>query len=1009
MTIIGIPTSRISDLFVRDRLTRQTQLDQSQLYNAQMQLSTGHRIQLPSQDPVAAMQIISLQRLLEQKQQVQTNLKTNDSFMTATDTALSQVSGMMTEVRGTVLSVIGTTASDTQRQAAAQQVQQAVQQLFDAGNQQFRGRYLFAGSTTSVCPFTKVGSGCIEYVGNESRLSSYSDTDLLFDTNLTGSEVFGAVSAQSCGSDLGPGVTFESRLADMRYGRGIHLGSIELSDGTHSVQVNLSGAETIGDIAGMIRAQGATLADTEYVSADVTPQGLLIELHNIDGSAASPLTIREVGDGTSAYELGVLKEHSTSAKVTGDPLHPILRSTTRIENVLGARSVAYLHTTGNDNDLTIRADHNGDLNGIQVNVVNDSLITPGNETVTLAGNTLTVRIAEGQTTAAQVVAAFAKYYDPETMPFRAELDAQETIEGGSGHVAVTTATNPVVTAFGWGEELDTTHGLQIVNGDQTVTVSLNGVATIEDVLNAVNGQGAGLQAEINASHNGINIRSRYSGANFAIGENGGTTASQLGLRTFTDATRLEDLNFGRGVADYQGSGTAASAKTSWVGSHNDLIITARQTGSEWNGYKVVFEDNLPEGNEQVTYDELNKTIRVEITAGKTTANDVIAMFQKNVDAYTDFDITLDPDDGLPNAGTGFVWPGATLTLAGGDSGDVDFTITRRDDVVMEIDIHDCTTIQNVIDKININANNHPEWPLENRPLEARLAAFGNGIELVDRSVGTGTLTVARTQLSTAAIGLGLIPEGEDSSSQVTRGTIATAHLASSAAKSSLIFETKLPGVQGNGVEVVFQDNTALIPPVATDTFVYDQVHNQLVFGIIPGTTTAADIQQLLRDDSIASETFDVEFDQTDNPPNNGIGAVDIPAEQVFLSGGQPEILTGTDVNPQETEGVFTALVRLQHALATNDTWEAQRAMDLLDSSTTNLNFTRSELGARQQGLDVLSQRLDSEDTNLNQVLSQEFDVDFVAVVSELTGRQTALQASLQSTAQITRMTLLNYL
>lgn len=1008
MSVTGIPTSRVSDLFIRNRLLLQTQYDQAKLYQVQSQLSTGHRINLPSEDPVASSQIVSLQRLLEQKTQVQTNLQTNQSFMGSTDSALTQISGTLDDIRGIVLGVMGTTSSDTQRQAAAQQVQQTIQQLMDAGNQQFRGRYLFAGSTTSVSPFRSVSGGYVEYVGNEKRLSSYADTDLLFDTNLTGDEVFGAVSAQSCGTDLNPSVTFNTRLSDLRAGKGINLGSIQLSDGTHTATVNLSGADTIGDVAAMIRKQGSTISDTEYLSADVTPQGLVVELHNIDGSAASPLTIREVGDGTSAYELGILRTDSTSAKVVGNALNPMLRTTTAVQDILGAKAVAYLHTAGSDNDLIIQADHNGaDLNNIQVNVVNDSAINPGFETVALVGNTLTVRIAEGQTTAQQVVDAFAKYYDADTMPFTAQLDAQDRVDPGQGHVAVTDPAHPVVTSFGWGEELDTAHGLQIVNGEETITVHLDRVQTVEDILNAVNGQGQGLQAEINSAATGINIRSRYSGANFAIGENGGSTATQLGLRTFTASTQLEDLNFGRGVSDYEGSGSCASAKTSWVSANNDLVISARQTGSEWNGYKVVFEDLLPDGNEGVTYDKANKAIHIEISSGKTTANDVIGMFEKNADANTDFQIALNNDDGSPNSGKGYVWSGATLTLAGGDSGDVDFTIARKDGTVMEVDIHGAKTVQDVIDKINNNAANHPEWPLDQRPLEARLAINGNGIELVDRTQGDATLTVTRTQLSTAAIGLGLIPDGQESNSQVTQGAIATAHLASAAAKSALIFQTKAPGVQGNGVEVVFQDNSTDVPP--TESFTYDPVHNQLIFGILPGTTTAATLQSLLRNDATASQIFDVQFDQTDHPPNDGSGLVDIPADPVLLSGGQPEVLTGTDVNSCETEGIFTALLRIQHALETNDTWEVERAMELLDSSKTDMNFSRAELGAREQGLDTLANRLDSEDTNLKQALSLEYDSDFVAVVSELTGRQTALQASLQAMAQITKLTLLDYL
>ena len=95
--------------------------------------------------------------------------------------------------------------------------------------------------------------------------------------------------------------------------------------------------------------------------------------------------------------------------------------------------------------------------------------------------------------------------------------------------------------------LDQESGLQVTNGDQLHVVSIEDAETVEDLLNALNSSDAHLQAEINAARNGIDIRSRLSGSDFQIGENGGTTATELGVRTLHEGTRLEDANFGQGV------------------------------------------------------------------------------------------------------------------------------------------------------------------------------------------------------------------------------------------------------------------------------------------------------------------------------------------------------------------------------------------------------------------------------------------------------------------------------
>jgi len=141
-------------------------------------------------------------------------------------------------------------------------------------------------------------------------------------------------------------------------------------------------------------------------------------------------------------------------------------------------------------------------------------------------------------------------------------------------------------------------------------------------------------------------------------------------------------------------------------------------------------------------------------------------------------------------------------------------------------------------------------------------------------------------------------------------------------------------------------------------------------------------------------------------PNTGDRDVD--AGTVTLLGGT-QTLTAADANTLETEGIYTALIRLSNAIENNDTWEIQRAIDVLDRKTVDMNFSRAELGARQQSLDVLNKRLEDEDVELKSILSEEYDADLVEVISNLTSRQAAFEASLRTMGSIFQMSLLNYL
>ncbi len=1006
MAIIPVPTTRVSDLLISQRLLSQMQSDQQAIFRLQNQLTTGRRISLPSEDAPAALRAITLQTLIERKQQVSVNLQTNQSYLGATDVALSNVSALLADIRGAAISVVGTTSSNSQREAIALEVDRAIQQLVDVGNQQFRGRYLFAGARTSTQPFAQIGEH-IEYLGDEKSLSAYSDIDVLFETNMPGNRVFGAISEPVRGTaNLNPVLTAETALSDLRGGRGVVPSSIEISTGTVSSIVDLSSASTVGDIAKLLEAN-APLG--RIVTVEITDVGLNVSLDSVGGGA---LIIREVGGGTTANELGILHEIGAgTGPVVGSDLDPRLTLTTRLENLLGTRARATLASAGTSNNLDFIATANGpEFNGVTIKYVDDDYLragpglTAGNEvaefheeavaarasltfdtnaaanndlllTATAPGtsnnnitvnfdvraadaagvqvsfsgstytvsveagvhsaqdvanainanaalggkftaaldttvdatnsgayvfqltddaptaggtfntgsdaNTLVVRIESGVTTANQVLGAVNA-----EGTFRAELNPRELLNDGAG-VVVDTFNEPTAvatTSGGSGEEFDFLSGLRIENGGASFNISLASAQTVEDMLNILNGAGAGIFAEINGKQTGIDLRSRWSGQDFSVGENGGVTASQLGVRSLTPGTELADLNHGFGVHDTDG---------------------------------------------------------------------------------------------------------------------VDFVIRRADGIELEIDVSGAVSVQDVLDRIN----NHPANLATPTPIVAQLAAVGNGIELVnDGPPGAGALTVERRNLSQAAQDLGLLPAGLETFTAQSPGAAPTATLTMAGANNDLVIQGVVPGTGLNDVEVSVV-NSGLGPGNGIVT--YNPATNSLVFDVDP-STTANQMIDILANSPLAGTYFSATLATGDGAPNTGLGTVDLTATAT-LSGGEPPILTGTDVNPREVEGVFTALVRLRDALRSNDVLGIERAIDVLDDGSQAVNFSRAELGARQKSLDVLQARLEAEEVDLQASLSIEIDVDITEAISNFTARQASYQASLQTAAQSLRISLLDYL
>lgn len=992
-SIVGIPTTRVSDMFISKQMLGQVQQNLLSLYETETQLTTGHAFQVASENPVAAMNVVSLQSLLERKGQAASNLASTASFLSAADSALSRVSDSMSDIRGTALSVVGTTATDLQRDSAAIEVSAAVSQLVNTGNQTFRSRYLFAGSNTAVQPFVITSSGLVEYVGNESQLYSYCDVNSLVSSSVSGAYAFGAISEAVQGTtDLSIALSSDTRLADLNNGDGVRLGSISVQVGTQLYTVDLSSATTVEDVAQMIYDQ-----TERKVRTHVGSEGLVLDATNV-------LIIRDIGSGKTATDLGIVTTGFASTHWDGKALNPILTSATPLADLLGTRASAWLPQSGNNNDILLKAASNGTLlNGVEITFIDDgSVVNPhGDETAVYDGTsspkTLVVRIADGTSTAADVVKAINNACAAGTVPFTAEIDPLEGGTGGLGAVHVTPSGEVAgITAKGGGLDFDKDSGLQIVNNNQTYTIAFSDCTTVEDFLNKLNASEAGVLAQINSTNNGIDIRSRISGCDFGIGENGGTTAEQLGVRTLNDGTSLDDLNYGSGIHRARDL-VLANAVCDSGADNSAVLFTAVNTGADWDGYTIEFVDNQASPSaDGLTYDPDTKTLSFEITLGTTTASSIIAMLQKNSNANAAFHGSLPEIDGLSNDGSGpvalGVWTTSRLATV-----DTDFTITRADGVSFGIDLSSAQTIGDVISLINNNVTNCSSG----NKVRAQLAAYGNGIELVDETSGGGTLTIVSSSSSTAAVDLGLIPKGKESAKAGAYVNVGEAEVTSTNVNSSLVFNAKKPGDWATAVHVVFQ-------ATGTESVTYNESTQQLLISYEAGVTTAADIRQMVEADPLASSVFSVDY-PTSDPPSDGSGVFDPLALDVPMISVPSMTLTATDTNALEVEGIFTALLRLQNALETSDDVEIARGITLLDSANTQFTFVRAEIGAREQSLDTVKTQLEDQDSMLQETLSLNFDADIAEVASKLALQQSVYAASMKAMAMISNMTLLDYI
>lgn len=548
MAILPVPTTRVSDYLVRERLRTQVQSQQLDLFRLQNQVSTGRRVFAPSDDVPAALRAITLQRTIERKSQLKINAESAQATLSSADNSLRNVADVLNTLRASAIGVVGTDATQTQRDAVINEIDTAITTLLDIGSSKHIEQFLYSGTRTLEEPYTAKDT-FIEYRGNERSLRSRVDSQYLFDVGLPGDEVFGGLSEGVLGEvDLNPHLTPETQIAHLNRGEGVDLsGAITIAyqpsigGPTQNTVVNLQGASTLADVARRLEEgapPGAGLA--------VDISGSRLRVTSADGT----FVLSETANGTTAEGLG-LTQTLPASSLTGADLEPTLRLTTPLGNLLGTKAQGRVRLPGTNNDFTLTAAANGAaFNNLTVVLAAGGTAGAETATYTPGTNTLQVTIEAGKTTAAQVVAAinaqgtFVAAID--------QLDTTDAAFNGLGSAAGGTYSG-ATDSSGSGTTLDLAAGFIVENGSGPVTIDTSSAETVEDLLNLLNRPDLGLAAGINSSQTGIDVRTRRSGADLRIGENGGLTATQLGIRTFAGATRLSELNRGLGVPTVDGA------------------------------------------------------------------------------------------------------------------------------------------------------------------------------------------------------------------------------------------------------------------------------------------------------------------------------------------------------------------------------------------------------------------------------------------------------------------------
>ena len=118
---------------------------QQQINQAQAEVSSGYRVQSPSDDPAAVPSILELQSEIGMNQQIQNNLSSVTSELGSADSALQSAVQAVNTALTLATQGASSTSTASDRASLAEQVAGLQQTLVGISQTQANGRYIFSG------------------------------------------------------------------------------------------------------------------------------------------------------------------------------------------------------------------------------------------------------------------------------------------------------------------------------------------------------------------------------------------------------------------------------------------------------------------------------------------------------------------------------------------------------------------------------------------------------------------------------------------------------------------------------------------------------------------------------------------------------------------------------------------------------------------------------------------------------------------------------------------------
>jgi len=193
---------RITSFAIFNQMTRSLQEGMREMFLYSERLSSGKKINKPSDDVYGMMEAMGYKVTINEIDQYKKNIDDADSQLGLTDSVMSSVATIVARARELAVQTSSGTQTAEDRAVAAVEIANLRDEALRLSQTKFRDRYIFSGYKTDTVPF----DAGFNYRGDSNEINVLVDRDSTMAINVPGDEAF------SVG-----GTTFMETLNDLNY------------------------------------------------------------------------------------------------------------------------------------------------------------------------------------------------------------------------------------------------------------------------------------------------------------------------------------------------------------------------------------------------------------------------------------------------------------------------------------------------------------------------------------------------------------------------------------------------------------------------------------------------------------------------------------------------------------------------------------------------------------------------------------------------------------------------